>query len=83
MTSRSRTRPAAGWFAVDCRRRWLVSPVLHELIGQHASDGVEGEDVDDVDDPGQIVVGIETDRGPWVAALLAAGYQVYAINPMS
>ena len=57
--------------------------VLHELIGQHASDGVEGEDVDEVDDPGQVVVGIETDRGPWVAALLAAGYQVYAINPMS
>ena len=28
-------------------------------------------------------IGIETDRGPWVQALLAAGYQVYAINPMS
>jgi transposase len=29
-----------------------------------------------------VVVGIETDRGPWVAALVAAGYQVFAINPM-
>jgi hypothetical protein len=29
-----------------------------------------------------VVVGIETDRGPWVQALLASGYQVYAINPM-
>jgi hypothetical protein len=28
-------------------------------------------------------VGIETDRGPWVAALIAAGYRVFAINPMS
>ena len=28
-------------------------------------------------------IGIETDRGPWVAALLAAGYQVFAVNPMS
>jgi hypothetical protein len=28
------------------------------------------------------VVGIETDRGPWVAALVAAGYRVFAINPM-
>jgi transposase len=28
-------------------------------------------------------IGIETDRGVWVQALLAAGYQVYAINPMS
>jgi transposase len=28
------------------------------------------------------VVGIETDRGPWVQALLAAGYTVYAVNPL-
>ena len=27
-------------------------------------------------------MGIETERGPWVQALLAAGYIVYAINPM-
>lgn len=31
--------------------------------------------------PEEILVGIETDRGPWVQALLAAGYVVYAINP--
>jgi transposase len=29
-----------------------------------------------------VVIGIETDRGPWVQALLAAGYVVFAINPM-
>ena len=29
------------------------------------------------------MIGIETDRGPWVSALLAAGYRVYAINPRS
>jgi transposase len=28
------------------------------------------------------VVGIETDRGRWVGALVASGYQVDAINPM-
>ncbi|MCA1693908.1 MAG: IS110 family transposase, partial [Actinobacteria bacterium] len=28
-----------------------------------------------------VLVGIETDRGPWVAALVATGYRVYAINP--
>ena len=28
------------------------------------------------------MVGIETERGPWVQALLAAGYMVYAINPL-
>lgn len=31
----------------------------------------------------QVVVGIETDRGGWVQALVAAGYQVFAINPLS
>jgi transposase len=46
---------------------------LHELIAEQF-----GED----EGPQQVVVGIETDRGPWVAALIAAGYQVYAINPL-
>lgn len=48
--------------------------MLHELIGQNTSRS---------EDPPQVVVGIETDRGPWVQALLAAGYLVYAVNPMS
>ena len=30
-----------------------------------------------------MIVGIETDRGPWMSALVAAGYRVYAINPRS
>jgi transposase len=46
---------------------------LHELVGRFV-----GED----GDPGQVVVGIETDRGPWVGALVAAGYQVFAVNPL-
>ena len=29
-----------------------------------------------------MLIGIETDRGPWVQALLAAGYVVYPINPL-
>ena len=29
-----------------------------------------------------MVVGIETDRGPWVLALVAAGYTVYGVNPL-
>ena len=28
-------------------------------------------------------MGIETDRGLWVMSLVAAGYQVYALNPLS
>jgi transposase len=46
---------------------------LHALVADHLGD----------DEPDTVVVGIETDRGAWVQALLAAGYQVYAINPMS
>jgi transposase len=49
---------------------------LHAMIGVQL-----GEDADE-DDAGQVVVGIETDRGPWVAALVAAGYTVFAINPL-
>jgi transposase len=44
---------------------------LHELIAGHASD------------PGEVVVGIETDRGLLVGALVAAGYQVIAVNPLA
>jgi len=36
-----------------------------------------------VEDPGEVVIGIETDRGLWVHALAAAGYQVYAVNPLA
>lgn len=31
----------------------------------------------------QVKIGIETERGAWVASLVAAGYEVFAINPMS
>jgi transposase len=34
------------------------------------------------DEADRVVIGIETDRGPWVGALIAAGYTVYAINPL-
>ena len=44
---------------------------FHQLLARHA------------DEPDQVMIGIETDRGLWVTALLAAGYQVYAINPMA
>jgi transposase len=43
---------------------------LHELIAGHA------------ENPAEVAVGIETDRGLWVVSLVAAGYAVYAINPL-
>ena len=36
-----------------------------------------------VEEPDHVVIGIETDRGLWVTALAAAGYQAYAINPLA
>jgi transposase len=54
---------------------------LHALLADHLPE--EWVDPDTGTVGGQVVVGIETARGPWVAALVAAGYQVYAINPMS
>ena len=46
---------------------------LHELIARHL-----GEDADEA----EVVVGIETDRGPWVTALVSAGYLVFPVNPL-
>ena len=36
-----------------------------------------------VDDPGEVTVATETDRGLFVAAMVASGYRVLAVNPMS
>src|SRR5580698_3638159 len=44
---------------------------FHELAGIHA------------EEPGAVVIGIETDRGLFVTALVAAGYEVFAVNPLS
>ena len=38
---------------------------------------------DFVDEPSGVIVATETDRGLFVGALVAAGYQVIAVNPMS
>jgi hypothetical protein len=44
---------------------------FHELVGAHVEDAQE------------VLIGIETDRGLFVSALVATGYLVYAVNPMS
>lgn len=46
---------------------------LHALIADHLDPDAE---------PDQVVIGIETDRGGWVNALIATGYVVYPINPV-
>ena len=44
---------------------------LHALLGDHA------------DEPADVIVGIEIDRGLLVGSLVAAGYEVFAVNPKS
>ena len=44
---------------------------LHALVADHA------------EEPSQVVVGIELDRGLLVGALVGAGYQVVAVNPLA
>src|SRR6201996_5768255 len=45
---------------------------LHALIGGLLDEG---------DDDPDVLIGIETDHGPWVTALVAAGYRVFPVNP--
>jgi transposase len=44
---------------------------FHEMVGVFA------------EEPNEVVIGIETDRGLFVGALVAADYQVFAVNPLS
>ena len=44
---------------------------FHEMVADH------------VEDPSEVIIGIETERGMWVQALIATGYTVFAINPLS
>lgn len=50
---------------------------LHRILGGLAG-GLAGDRAEDV----EVLVGIETDKGPWVVALVAAGYTVLAVNPL-
>jgi transposase len=44
---------------------------IHEMLGAHA------------EDPSEVAIGIELDRGLLVGALVAAGYEVHAVNPLA
>lgn len=64
----------------------------HRLVRRQLPEGVAGiaefygliaDHLGEAEDASAVVAGIETDRGPWAGALVAAGYQVYSINPLS
>jgi transposase len=76
-------------WAEDHHDVYVMDETGSRLASRRLPEGLEGirgfhELVADlVNDPSEVVVGIETDRGLWVQALTAAGYQVYAINPVA
>jgi hypothetical protein len=69
-TWRSRTRRDDGWARPSSGGIAGIAR-LHKLIAELEED----------DETEQVAIRIETDRGLWVQALLAAGYRVWAINP--
>jgi transposase len=70
----------------------LMDAVGHRLAKARLPEGVAGmsrlhamiaeQMTETADKDMEVVIGIETDRGPWVLALLAAGYTVLAVNPL-
>jgi hypothetical protein len=69
MTCACSTRTGRSWPPAGSPTGLAGVGELHALVATH------------VLDPAQVAVGIETDRGLLVGALLAAGFQVYAVNP--
>ncbi len=61
----------------------------HVVAKGRVPDGVEGLGLlhamvaDHAEDPTEVVVGIELDRGLLVGSLVESGYHVYAVNPFS
>jgi transposase len=59
------------------------------LSGGRLPEGIEGVArfhalvADQVEDPADVVIATETDRGLFVGAMVAAGYTVLAVNPLS
>ena len=80
-TSRSSTTP--GRLLVRRRLPEGLEGVtrLHALVAEQMPD--DWADLDPGEAAAEVKVGIETDRGSWVGALVAAGYEVFPINPMS
>jgi len=63
-------------------RRLAKARLPEGISGISRLHGLVGKFLPEDGDAAGVKIGIETDRGPWVAALVASGYQVYAINPL-
>jgi transposase len=66
-------RDSEGWRLERARLTEGVDGVarFHALVAGHA------------DGPGDVVIATETDRGLFIGSLVAAGYEIYAVNPLS
>ena len=63
-------------------RRLAKARLPEGISGMARLHGLVGRFLPEDGDAAGVKIGIETDRGPWVAALVASGYQVYAINAL-
>lgn len=64
-------------------RRLAKARLPEGVVGMARLHAMIGDQLGETDDEdAEVVIGIETDRGPWVAALVAAGYTVLAVNPL-
>lgn len=76
-------------WAEDHHDVYVMDETGHKFTFRRFAEGIEGVAkfhalmAELVTDPSDVAIGIETDRGLWVEALIGAGYQVYAINPRS
>lgn len=76
-------------WSVEKHDVWVMDSDGHRLASGSFLNGVEGvtgfhELISEfISDPSEVVIGTEADRGLWVSALVAAGYQVFGINPKS
>lgn len=74
-------------WAEDHHDVWVMNDAGNKLGYRRLGTGIEGVAgfhalvAGYVEDPVEVVVGLETDRGLWVDALVAAGYQIFGVNP--
>jgi transposase len=74
-------------WAEDHHDVWVMDDAGEQLGYRRLGTGIEGvagfHDLvaGHVEDPAEVVVAMETDRGLWVDTLVAAGYQIFGVNP--
>ena len=68
--SSCRMRPTGSRAGESCPRVLRGIARLHAMLGEHVGE----------DEPPEVVLGIETDRGPWVHALTAGACRDFCVT---